>query len=62
VVDVHSIGKITSIRTLLSDLKFYSRPFFNGVERVLDRVHLADRVVDIDPRTKFCAYARRRAD
>ena len=62
VVDVHSIGKITSIRTLLSDLKFYSRPFFNGVERVLDRVHLADRVVDIDPRTKFCLYARRRTD
>ena len=60
VVDMHSIGKITSIRTLLSDLKFYSRPFFNGVERVLDRIHLADRVVDVDPHTKVCAYARRR--
>jgi SAM-dependent methyltransferase len=61
VVDVRSIGKITSIRTLLSDLKFYSRPLFNGVERVLDRLHLADRIVDIDPHTKFCAYARRRS-
>jgi len=60
VVDMHSIGKITSVRTLLSDLKFYSRPFFNGVERVLDRIHLADRVVDVDPHTKVCVYARRR--
>jgi SAM-dependent methyltransferase len=61
-LESHSIGKITTLRTLLSDLKFYSRPIFNGLERALDRVGLADRVVDIDPHTKVCTYSRKTAD
>lgn len=61
-LEAHSIGKITTVRTLLSDLKFYSRPLFNGVERALDRLHLADRIVDLDPHTKVCAYARKNAE
>jgi 2-polyprenyl-3-methyl-5-hydroxy-6-metoxy-1,4-benzoquinol methylase len=56
----HSIGKITTLRTVLADLKFYSPRVFGGIERVLERRGLADRVVDLDPRTKMCVYARKR--
>lgn len=55
----HSIGKITTMRTVMADLRFYSTTLFGRAERVLDRLGVADRVVDIDPRTKFCLYARK---
>ena len=55
----HSAGKIASIRNLLADLRFYSAPIVDRVERGLERLKLADTVVDIDPRTKLCLYARK---
>lgn len=58
-IEWHSIGKVTTVRNILADLRFYSDGFFRGVERALDRVGLADRVFDVDPRTKVCLYARK---
>ena len=55
----HSIGKISTVRTMLADLRFYSEPIFGRVEKVLDRWGVADRVIDVDPRTKMCVYARK---
>jgi 2-polyprenyl-3-methyl-5-hydroxy-6-metoxy-1,4-benzoquinol methylase len=55
----HSIGKISTVRTMLADLRFYSDSVFGKVEEVFDRLGFADRVVDVDPRTKFCLYARK---
>jgi 2-polyprenyl-3-methyl-5-hydroxy-6-metoxy-1,4-benzoquinol methylase len=55
----HSMGKITSWRIILADLRFYSKPVFAAIESLLDRLHLADTVVDADPRSKFCLYARK---
>jgi 2-polyprenyl-3-methyl-5-hydroxy-6-metoxy-1,4-benzoquinol methylase len=58
-IEWHSIGKITTARNLLADLRFYSDRFFGGAEKVLDRLRLADRVFDVDPHTKLCLYARK---
>jgi 2-polyprenyl-3-methyl-5-hydroxy-6-metoxy-1,4-benzoquinol methylase len=55
----HSMGKISTVRTMLADLRFYSARVFGEVERVLDRFGMADKVIDVDPRTKFCLYARK---
>jgi 2-polyprenyl-3-methyl-5-hydroxy-6-metoxy-1,4-benzoquinol methylase len=55
----HSIGKITTLRTVLADLKFYSPELFGWVERRLEHHGLTDKVVDIDPRPKLCLYARK---
>lgn len=55
----HSAGKIASMRNFLADLRFYSARFFDAVERVFERVRVADVVLDIDPRTKLCMYARK---
>jgi 2-polyprenyl-3-methyl-5-hydroxy-6-metoxy-1,4-benzoquinol methylase len=55
----HSIGKITTVRTMLADLKFYAPRFFGAVERLGERRGWNERVVDLDPRTKMCVYARR---
>lgn len=55
----HSIGKITTIRTMLADLKFYSPKLFGTVENMLESRGWNDRVVDVDPRTKMCLYARK---
>lgn len=55
----HSMGKITTIRVIFADLKFYSPRLFGRIERLLERLGLADKVVDIDPRTKMCVYARK---
>jgi 2-polyprenyl-3-methyl-5-hydroxy-6-metoxy-1,4-benzoquinol methylase len=55
----HSIGKISSIKNMMADLRFYSARVVDGVEKVLEKVGLADRVIDLDPRTKLCIYARK---
>ncbi|MGI8663287.1 MAG: methyltransferase domain-containing protein [Acidimicrobiales bacterium] len=55
----HSIGKISTVRNMLADLRFYSEPIFSRVEQALDRFGVADRVIDIDPHTKMCIYARK---
>ena len=55
----HSIGKTASLATLAADVA----PAAPGVAgRVRDRIAgtpAGERVVDFDPRTKFCLYARR---
>ncbi|HEX9890138.1 MAG TPA: class I SAM-dependent methyltransferase [Nitriliruptorales bacterium] len=58
-IEWHTMGKITSVRTVLADLKFSAPRLFHALERGLDRLGAADRVVDVDPRTKFCVYARK---
>jgi 2-polyprenyl-3-methyl-5-hydroxy-6-metoxy-1,4-benzoquinol methylase len=58
----HSIGKVTTMRNILADLRFYSDGFFGGVEKAFERIGLADRVFDVDPRTKLCMYARKTKD
>jgi 2-polyprenyl-3-methyl-5-hydroxy-6-metoxy-1,4-benzoquinol methylase len=55
----HSIGKITTVRTVLADLKFYSPAAFGALERWLARRGWDEKVVDVDPRTKMCLYARK---
>jgi SAM-dependent methyltransferase len=55
----HSIGKITTLRCVLADLKFYSPALFGSFERWLERRGWDDAVVDVDPRTKMCLYARK---
>lgn len=54
-----SIGKITTLRVIIADLKFYSPKIFGAIERALDKRGLTDKIVDIDPRTKVCMYARK---
>ena len=58
----HSIGKITTLRSVLADLKFYSPELFGSVERFLEKRGWDERVVDVDPRTKMCLYARKTGD
>jgi 2-polyprenyl-3-methyl-5-hydroxy-6-metoxy-1,4-benzoquinol methylase len=55
----HSIGKITTLRTVLADLKFYSPELFGSIEDWFERRGWNDKVVDVDPRTKMCLYARK---
>ena len=55
----HSIGKISTIRIMMADLRFYSARAVDAVERALGRLGLADRVIDLDPRTKLCLYAKK---
>lgn len=56
-VEWHSIGKVTSLRNILADLRFYSDAVFSAMEKAFDAVGLADRIFDVDPRTKMCLYA-----
>lgn len=58
-IEWHSIGKITTLRNILADMRFYADGFFRLLEREFDKVGLADRVFDVDPRTKLCLYARK---
>jgi SAM-dependent methyltransferase len=54
----HSVGKRSSVDTLLADLA----PIAPGAERGLRRVlggGISSRTVELDPRAKFCLYARR---
>ena len=53
----HSIGKISTVRNMMADLRFYSARVVDGLERLFERIRIADRVIDLDPRTKFCLYA-----
>ena len=58
----HSMGKISTVRTMLADLRFYSARMVDMAERALARARLADVVIDLDPRTKFCIYARKSSE
>lgn len=60
VLDWHSVGKTAPLATFHADLS----PAAPAVARLLDPLFahgpLARRVLKLDPRTKFCLYARRR--
>ena len=58
-LDRHSMGKITTLRVVFADLKFYAPRAFGAVERLLDARGWSDRVVDLNPGTKMCVYARK---
>jgi ubiquinone/menaquinone biosynthesis C-methylase UbiE len=60
-IEWHSMGKITTVRMVLADLQFYSKSVFGNMEKFLDRLHLADTILDVDPRSKLCLYARKTA-
>ena len=55
----HTIGKVTTMHNILADLRFYSDRLFGGIDKVLGRLGVADRVFDVDPHTKLCLYARK---
>lgn len=56
----HSVGKTTCLATLHADVAPAAPAAARLVEPVFTRGPLARRVVTVDPRTKFCLYARRR--
>jgi len=61
-IEWHSFGKVSSVRNLLAELRFYSTRAVGVVERALDAVRIGDVVIDADPRTKLCMYARKTGD
>jgi SAM-dependent methyltransferase len=56
----HSVGKTTSLATLHADVAPAAPAAARLVAPLLTRGPLARRVVTLDPRTKFCLYARRK--
>jgi len=61
-IEWHSFGKVGSVRTMLAEFRFYSTRVVGGIERILDGTRLGDAVLDVDPRTKLCMYARKVRD
>jgi 2-polyprenyl-3-methyl-5-hydroxy-6-metoxy-1,4-benzoquinol methylase len=55
----HSIGKESTVSTLLADVLPAAPGPVRGVQRLIGGGALARRVVEIDPRTKLCLYARK---
>lgn len=58
----HTTGKVAAIATLLGDAGVAAPRLLGRVERWLSRRPVGQRVVEIDPRTKFVLYARRSPD
>ena len=58
----HSVGKTSTLRTLVADVSPAAPWLARPLGRVLERTGLADRSLHLDPRTKFCLYARRGPD
>ncbi len=55
----HSIGKTASLATLAADVRPAAPGLAGRAADVLSGSSLGERVVEFDPRTKFCLYARR---
>jgi SAM-dependent methyltransferase len=55
----HSVGKTSTIETLLSDIGPVAPRLMRGVRRIVAHGRLAQRTFELDPHTKFCLYARR---
>ena len=55
----HSIGKTASLATLAADVAPAAPRAAARVRDWVSKRPLGDRVVEFDPRTKFCLYARR---
>jgi SAM-dependent methyltransferase len=60
VLERHSVGKTACLATLHADVAPAAPAAARLVAPLLARGPLARRVVTLDPRTKFCLYARRR--
>jgi len=55
----HSIGKTSSLATLSADVAPALPAGGAALERAVSALPVADRSLELDPRTKFCLYARR---
>lgn len=55
----HSTGKTASLATLAADVAPVAPGLTGRARRALERSRLGDRQLELDPRTKFCLYARR---
>ena len=55
----HSIGKTASLATLVADAGSAAPRLAKRVRAGLERTPAGGHVVEFDPRTKFCLYARR---
>jgi 2-polyprenyl-3-methyl-5-hydroxy-6-metoxy-1,4-benzoquinol methylase len=55
----HSIGKVTTLQTLVADVAPAAPKLARAAQGVLSRTPLGRRRFDVDPRAKFCLYARR---
>jgi 2-polyprenyl-3-methyl-5-hydroxy-6-metoxy-1,4-benzoquinol methylase len=55
----HPIGKRSTLATLAADVAPAAPALGPALGRLVERSPLAGVVVDLDPRTKFCVYARR---
>lgn len=60
VVDRHSVGKTSSIRTLIADVSPIAPRIGKMLQAIVGRAGFADHEFELDPRTKICVYARRR--
>jgi 2-polyprenyl-3-methyl-5-hydroxy-6-metoxy-1,4-benzoquinol methylase len=58
----HSIGKTAPLSTLAADVAPAAPGLAGRARDLLETRSLGRRVVDFDPRTKFCLYARRLPD
>lgn len=55
----HSIGKIASLATLAADVSPVAPSVTGRLRAWLAQRPAGSRIIDFDPRTKFCLYARR---
>jgi SAM-dependent methyltransferase len=55
----HSIGKTSSVATLVADVSPIAPAIGRPLQRLIGRSSLANRNFELDPRTKFVLYARR---
>ena len=55
----HSIGKVTTLKTLVADVAPAAPALARLAQRILGESSLGRRKFDVDPRAKFCLYARR---
>ena len=55
----HSIGKVAPVTTLLADVAPAAPALTNRLQQVIGSRPVGQKVVELDPRTKFVLYARR---
>lgn len=58
----HSVGKTAPLSTLAADVAPAAPAIARHVRSFLEQRSIGARVVEFDPRTKFCLYARRASD
>jgi 2-polyprenyl-3-methyl-5-hydroxy-6-metoxy-1,4-benzoquinol methylase len=58
----HTVGKTSSVETLLADLKPVAPAVGDVLLKLLEGRRMSRYQVELDPRAKFCLYARRRRE